>query len=205
MDIFKNNEYKVDSLKQNFANKIGRRRAKMNLEKAITKNFFESTNLFDVLINAKSDNSSNQSSSKHKKDVKFLSPRSSFKKNSNNSPETMIKDVKETQSSSTIKPLSPPPSTTTTAATTTKQNETFAMLKLTNKIKKAKELKTKKVASAATKETDATDYMALENTQLLVDTIVPQNQEMIVNRSIEKTTVVISTSGEPFTERITEV
>ena len=186
MDIFKHNGYKIDSLKQNFANKIGRRRAKMNLEKAIKKNFFESTNIFDALINAKTEASENHNSP-NVKSIKFLSPAGSFKKHSENKSDSVVKNIKETQSPSSTKKM---------------KNNEASIFKLANKIKKIKE-KNKKLtvtATIATIETDPIDNTKAETTKLLIE---PQKQEMAVNR--DNITIVLNNGEETFTERITEV
>ena len=102
----------------------------MNLEKAIKKNFFESTNIFDALINAKTETSENQNA----KGLKFLSPVGSFKKHGENqNSESVVKNVKETQS--------PAPSTRA-------QNNETSIFKLANKIKNIKE-KNKKLTAKA--------------------------------------------------------
>ncbi len=156
----------------------------MNLEKAIKKNFFESTNIFDALINAKTETSENQNA----KGLKFLSPVGSFKKHGENqNSESVVKNVKETQS--------PAPSTRA-------QNNETSIFKLANKIKNIKEKNKKLTAKAtiATSEIDPVDSLKAESTKLLIE---PQKQEMVVNR--DNVTIVLNNGEESFTERITEV
>ena len=190
LDIFKNNDYKVDTLKQNFANKIGRRRVKMNLEKAITKNFFD-TNLFDALINANESSAHNNSTSSNtNKAVKFQSPSSSLTKHSK---EPFIKNVKETN-------------TTTTTTKSETPVLTPAMFKIANKIKRAKDSKQKKTLVET--DTENFDPIAVESTKLLASPGTPQKLEMAINRKNESTSVSLLKSPideESFTERITEV
>jgi hypothetical protein len=105
----------------------------------------------------------------------------------NQNSESVVKNVKETQSP---------------ASSTRAPNNETSIFKLANKIKNIKE-KNKKLAvkaTIATTETDQIDSLKAESTKLLIE---PQKQEMVVNR--DNVAIVLNNGEESFTERITEV
>jgi hypothetical protein len=179
LDIFKNNDYKVDSLKQNFANKIGRKRVKLNLEKAITKNFFDTGNIFDAIIN---NNSNNNTLSSNNKNVHFQLQ----------NQDATVRDVKETQQQQhKEKPVVTP-----------------VMFKIVNKLKKAKDPQFKNDFKE-TKTTITKTTTTVEPKAAVAIPVSSPKLEMAINRSSKDKpdAKLVKQAGvdEGFTERITEV